>query len=113
MKIALSVHDQLPAGGEGAAELVDAAVRGARVRDPGRFVERDRVDLRVHPGQQAGEAHGVGVRIVRAGHQHVLERNAPAAAGGKAPAGGDQVGESVFPVHGNQRVAQLFRGGVQ
>ena len=57
-------------------ERVDALVRRPRKRDARRLVERDEVHLRAQTGQEFHEPPGVGIGVVHAAQQHVLERDA-------------------------------------
>src|SRR5438445_3242576 len=86
-------------------EADDAGARARGESGAGELVERDQVHLDAEPVQQADEAAGVGVGIVLAGEEHVLEGDALAARQRELAAGPQERRQREAAVDGHQAVA--------
>ena len=99
--------------GQSLAEPVDLRGGGPLVGDARRRVERNHVYLGPQSGEQAGEAAGVGHRVVDAPDQHVLERDPIPPLQGEGATRCEELGEWVAPIHGNERRPLLVGRAVQ
>ena len=99
--------------GKDLREAIDPGVRWSRVRNAGRRIQRDQVQLGFDSRQQRDESTRVLGSVVDAVEQHVLERDAASLFEREASARLQDVGQRVFPVRRNKRRPLLIGRGVE
>ena len=96
--------------GQDPLEAQDSFIGGPLVRVARKFVERDQVDLAADASHQLDEPGGVLLRVVLAGQQHILERQAAAWFHGKGAAGRQQALQRVHLVDRRHEPVPLLVG---
>lgn len=77
------------------------------------LVQGDDVELCIPATQQSGEGVGVLRGVVAAAHEQVLDHEVPVRSLARMAKGGEDVGEWVAPVRGNQAASLVFERGVE
>ena len=98
---------------EPAPETLHGVVRGAAVRRPGYFVERQQIHFAAQAMQQLDQALGVGQAVVDVAQQHVLKGDSLAYRQGEIPARLQQSFDRICLVDRHDTAAHGIGGGVE